>query len=84
MAKIFLSHNSNDKIFTRALYKRLKAKNHDVWLDEIEIPLGGSIVGKIFDGIEDADFVIAIISKNSVSSNWVKKELYLAMHKEIS
>jgi hypothetical protein len=39
---------------------------------------------KISQGIKDTDYVAAILSKNSVTSDWVQKELSMAMYKEIN
>ena len=44
-----------------------------VWLDEREIDYGENIVLKIADGL-DADFVLLILSPDSVDSKWVKEE----------
>lgn len=74
MAKIFLSHSSKDKGFVRKLATSLNKLGHIVWLDEWEIRVGDSIVSKIESGIEQADFVVVILSKKSTSSEWVQKE----------
>jgi hypothetical protein len=83
MSSIFLSHNSKDKPFVRELAKRLSSDGITVWLDEAEISVGDSLIEKIAQGIQEMEFVGAIISKNSVDSEWVKKELSMAMSKEI-
>lgn len=83
MSSIFLSHNSKDKPFVRELGKRLSSDGVLVWLDEAEINIGDSLIEKISSGIQEMDFVAAIISTNSVSSPWVQKEISLAMNKEI-
>ncbi|PJZ59686.1 toll/interleukin-1 receptor domain-containing protein [Leptospira adleri] len=83
MSSIFLSHNSKDKPFVRELAKRLSSDGILVWLDEAEINVGDSLIEKISTGIQEMDFVAAIISINSIGSSWVQKELSLAMSKEI-
>jgi len=83
MVRIFLSHNFNDKPFVRLLAQKLMEKGYFVWVDEAEISIGDSLIQKIADGLEESDYVIAVISTNSVKSNWVRKELQLAMHREI-
>jgi tetratricopeptide (TPR) repeat protein len=55
----------------------------NVWLDEAEIGIGDSLVKKISEGIEQVDYVAAVISNGSVKSEWVQKELSWAMTKEI-
>jgi hypothetical protein len=84
MSSVFLSHNSKDKPWVRNLAERLIADEVIVWLDEAEINIGDSLIEKISTGIQDMRFVAAIISKNSVESSWVQKEISIAMSKEIA
>jgi TIR domain len=74
MVGVFLSHSSKDKPFVRALADALEAGGEiTVWLDEREIDYGQNIVVRIADGL-DADFVLLILSPDSVDSKWVKEE----------
>ena len=83
MPSVFLCHNSKDKPFVRELADRLKSDGVRVWLDEAELNIGDSLIEKISGGIEDMEYVAVIISKNSIISHWVQKEISLAMSKEI-
>ena len=58
--------------------------NISYWLDEAEINFGDSLIDKISKGVYESDLIIAIISKTSVKSNWVQKELQMAMTREVS
>ncbi len=51
--------------------------------DEAELNIGDSLIERIAEGIEEMQFVAAVISNNSITSRWVQKELNLAMSKEI-
>jgi hypothetical protein len=74
MVSVFLSHSSKDKPFVRDLADALGRDGEiDVWLDEREIAPGDNIVGKIGQGL-DADFILLIMSPDSVDSEWVKEE----------
>lgn len=84
MSSVFLSHNSKDKPWVRALAERLMADDVVVWLDEAEINIGDSLIDKIAEGIKEMKFVAAIISNNSVKSSWVQKEISIAMTKEVA
>ncbi len=75
---VFLSYSHNDRDFARSLALRLRKKGYFVWLDEGEIKVGDSLVEKIRAGLDSVHFVIAIISKTSIRSVWVKEELELA------
>jgi TIR domain len=73
IVEVFLSHSSKDKPFVRDLADALEAGGEiKVWLDEREIDYGENIVLKIADGL-DADFILLILSPDSVDSKWVKK-----------
>ena len=74
MATIFLSHSSANKPFVRKLGNSLTALGHNVWLDEWKIRVGDSIVEKVSEGIEKADFVVVVLSSTSVASRWVERE----------
>lgn len=84
MKEIFLSHSWDDKPFVRKIAHGLETAGFRVWLDEAEIKVGDSLIGKITDAIDHADFVAAFLSTKSVTSSWVQKELEIAMTQEIS
>jgi len=83
MSSIFLCHNSKDHSFINWLQKELGKKGIFSWVDEGEIKVGDSLIWKIEEGIKNTIYFGAILSKNSVKSNWVKKELEMAITKEI-
>jgi len=83
MSSIFLSHSHSNKSFARRLAADLRASGHSVWLDEAEIQIGDSLVEKIRDGLDQVEYVAALISSASVGSEWVKKELDIASSREI-
>lgn len=83
MISVFLSHSSKDKFFARKLAETLSSYEVKVWIDEAELKIGDSLIGKIAAAIDRADFVAAILSHSSVRSEWVTKELRLAMTQEI-
>lgn len=83
MPSAFLSYSRADKTSAHELAKMLTQEGVVVWLDERELNIGDSLIQKISEGIEQTEYVIAVISTKSVKSNWVQKELSLAMTKEI-
>jgi len=80
---IFLSHNWNDKPIARKLADDLAIRGINVWLDEAEIKLGESLIEKIREATDSVEYVVVLLSKNSVGSNLVKKEVDIAMNEEI-
>lgn len=83
MPSIFLSHSWKDKFFARKLAEKLQETEIKVWVDDAELKVGDSFVRKISEAIEQTDYVVVILSHNSISSSWVQKELAFAMTKEI-
>lgn len=80
---VFLSHNTKDKPFVERLARDLD--NHAVkyWLDKAEIKVGDSLIEKIRSGLDEVDYVAAILSPNSIASSWVQREIDVAMNHEI-
>ncbi|AYM62020.1 toll/interleukin-1 receptor domain-containing protein [Agrobacterium fabrum] len=83
MSYIFLSHSHADKPFARKLAADLRSHGHSVWIDEAEINIGDSLIEKIREGLDKVDYVCAVLSKSSVGSAWVQRELDLASNREI-
>ncbi len=83
MSSIFISYSHKDKPFAKRLAADLRDAGHTVWIDEIKILVGDSLIEKIRDGIDSVDFVAAIISSTSLNSQCVKRELDLASTREI-
>ncbi len=71
---VFLSHSSADKTLARRIAVDLSMSGVSVWFDEWEILVGHSISQRIERGLDDADFVVVLLSGPSVTSGWVQKE----------
>ena len=84
MSSAFISHTSDDKPFVRRLARDLRACGCDVWFDDWEIRVGDSIVQKIEEGLIDSQFLVVVLSANSVQSKWVKVELHSGLFSQIS
>ncbi|WP_116296208.1 toll/interleukin-1 receptor domain-containing protein [Cupriavidus taiwanensis] len=80
---VFLSHNHADKPFVRRLAADLESQGIRYWLDEAEIKIGESLIEKIRDGIDRMDYVVVVLSPDSVASSWVQREVDVAMNQEI-
>lgn len=78
MGRVFLSHNHLDKPFVRMIAEDIKASGLQIWLDEVELKVGDSLILRIAKAIGDAAHVVAFLSKNSLGSKWVEKELSIA------
>lgn len=82
-AKIFISHSSKDKSFATWLGTDLKASGHTPWFDEWDICVGESIPEKVSHGLTVADFIVVVLSNNSIKSKWVEREWHTKYWSEI-
>lgn len=73
---LFISHSNVDKPFVRKLVSELsKDDSLTLWIDEKEILVGDDIQKIITKGLHDTDYLVIVISENSVKSSWVHLEL---------
>ena len=84
IASVFVSYSHADKGLARGVAERLDEAGYRVWIDEGELRAGDSVVDLIASAIDRVDFLVALISESSVSSDWCQKELALAMTGEIA
>lgn len=83
MSSIFLAHSHKDKTFVNELASDLRRSGYYVWTDDAEIKIGDSLIQKIREGIDRVAYVGVVLSIDSINSEWVKKELDIAMNQEI-
>lgn len=81
-AGVFLSHSSKDKPFVTRLAIDLLNRGIPVWFDKWEMDTGDSLLMSIADGISDSTRLILVLSKSSIGSSWVKREITIGIAKE--
>jgi hypothetical protein len=82
---LFMSHTGVDKPFVRRLRDDLLAHGVPrVWVDEAEIQIGDSLIAKIEEGMKVSRYFAVVLSRQSINAPWVKKELDVAMTREIA
>jgi hypothetical protein len=86
---VFLSHRSANKEFVRRLAADIESEFWQgrgllTWLDEAEIPFGGSIPGHINWGLENSRFVAFVMTPEyfNSSSGWTDAEWHAALHND--
>jgi hypothetical protein len=82
--RIFISYSSDDARVAMRLESALATLGLSVWIDRKELNIGDSLMQAIQDAIDNVDYVVALLSKSSVASSWVQKELEIAMNREIA
>ncbi|MBD3306762.1 TIR domain-containing protein, partial [candidate division KSB3 bacterium] len=76
--KVFISYSSKDQDFARKLASDLKQYDIETWIDITSIRVGDTLTSRIQQGIEQADYILMILSENSVNSKWVQEEIRAA------
>lgn len=79
MAKVFISYKRNvdpDQPFAKALFEHLSVK-HQPFIDH-EILVGEAWAERIKQEIENADYLVLLISKHSIESGMVVEEINIA------
>ena len=79
MQKIFVSYSRKDIDFARKLAGDLEKAGYDVWWDISDLRGGDDWVRTIPTAIETSQFVLVVLSPNSVASEWVEKEYTQAL-----
>ena len=79
---IFISYNHKDAGFVDNLARLLVAGKHHVWIDRWELSLGDSLTQKVQSALTSANAILVIISKNSIESEWCKRELAAGLTRE--
>jgi len=64
-----------DKEKVEKIAEQLKADDHRVWYDAWKLQMGDNLIEKISEGIESADVIVIVMSKESLKSKWIKKEI---------
>jgi uncharacterized protein YjbI with pentapeptide repeats len=78
----FISYSRLDKPFAVRLHDALQAKGIRCWLDDKQLPPGHDISRGLERGIHLWDKVLLCASKNSLTSNWVEREIKTTFAKE--
>lgn len=78
----FISYSSRDQKFAERLYADLQSKGVRCWYAPHDLKIGEKIRVGIDESIRVHDKLLLILSKNSIESEWVEKEVETAMEKE--
>lgn len=76
MNRIFLSHSSSDKDYVRHIADNL---GDAAIIDERDFAAGARTMDEIIEKIDDSKIFVAFLSSRALDSDWVQKELALAI-----
>jgi hypothetical protein len=74
----FISYAHEDKELARTLADALRTRGCRIWIDVEKMRAGDDLVERIAEAIDSVDFLLAIVSEESVTSGWCKRELAIA------
>ena len=80
---IFISYSRADAAFVDQLAHKLVMRRHHIWMDRWEMSVGDSLITKIQGALTESDAILIVLSKNSVASEWCKKELNSGLIREL-
>ncbi len=75
VSRVMISYSHADKNIARRLAADLQERMLDVWLDEREVLVGDSIHTKVEEGVGGCDYLVALLSRASLESEWVREEI---------
>jgi hypothetical protein len=83
MSNVFISHRRTDADKALRLARDLQQAGHSVWLDELAINIGDSIVGRIEEGLHGSAYLILCYSNAGVMSPWISREWMSALARQL-
>ena len=72
---VFVSHNYRDREHVMRLCDRFKSAGISTWISESRIQEGDTIIHEVSNAIESCPLCVLYLSKNSLGSTWVRKEI---------
>jgi hypothetical protein len=78
----FISYSSKDQEFADRLYADLRTKNVVCWFAPHDMRIGDRIRSRIDEVIHVHERLLLVLSKHSISSDWVEKEVETAFEQE--
>lgn len=78
----FVSYSSKDEDFAKKLYNDLQTNGVRCWFAPSDLKIGDRIRSRIDEMIDKHDKLLVILSKASITSQWVEQEIETALEKE--
>ena len=73
-----------DKPTAERIAVEMIRSGHEAFFDKWDIHPGDSLIEKISEGISESSYLLVLLSKRYVKSNWVKKEMEIALARQIA
>ncbi|WP_201008603.1 toll/interleukin-1 receptor domain-containing protein [Paenibacillus glycanilyticus] len=79
MIKVFISYSQRDIELARTIKESLEHIGNNVYLSNDDMIMGSNVVNEIVNQIKDSDFVLPLLTENSINSEWVMYEMSTAI-----
>src|SRR3954454_15123255 len=79
MPRVFISYSSVDREVAHTFRGLIEALGYEVWMDAESIELSRKWRHSIVSGLEGSDWLLVLVSRHSVTSDWVKQETQWAI-----
>jgi len=77
--RVFISYSWVDREVADDISRALSGLPLDLWIDHKRVAPGDSFVSALNDALEDATYVIVLLSHSALKSQWVSREWMAAM-----
>lgn len=77
--RIFISHSSKDNTFVKKLIESLEENSIFISTDEKTLSVGDNLANTLKRIMTNCDYIIFVISKNFTESQWVRREIDMAV-----
>lgn len=78
MTRIFISYSRHDSHHADRWYAALNGRNHEVWMDRVELRAGAEWRREIEEYIQWSEAMVVMWSHHGQASKWVRREVELA------
>jgi hypothetical protein len=82
VTRAFLSYSTKDSVVAQKLTIDLRERGVEVYYADMDMAVGAEIFDELKKQIAAADSLIPLLSTSSVASNWVERELRLALEEK--
>jgi len=82
--KVFISHSTKDKEFVDKLQSRLLEFGIKLFQFNTNLQQGDTVLSTIKEALRNSDYIIVVLSKDSVKSDWINFEISTVLLNEIS
>ena len=83
MTQVFISYSRKDLAFVERLAKDLKGAGLEVWYDLSGLEVGQRWGSEIQKAIRNSQYFLAVMSPNSVDSEWVEREFLYSSNQKL-